>query len=358
MSTKAKQFIYNYENNRAEYDNNYLIFKPGFMYNTIWFRYNTNLKSWEWSNDLIYWKVDYNNRKCSVWMDKVLDNHGDINYILNYLKIKDLYQNINKMNDVIDKIAINIDEIYHMDIEDLDNPQLNILQMYEKINCINSELKTIYSNQLVKKKYYKPNLKKQNNIKGNNMTNFINYLQGETNNIDTTDIIYEPFLEYQSRLLQKLDANPTKSITDNDTLINDKIIIMRENIDNQVFENSLLQKKINSNRSMLISNKNEINTLKIKSIHIVDQYNQIKSDNTELILSLERMKETNEGMTFKVKSLSSELINKESTIRCLKLENESLISQMSELTQHIEYDKLDDSILKNDFDIINYDDLD
>ena len=86
MSTKAKQFIYNYEHNRAEYDNNYLVFKPGLMYNTIWFRYNTNLKSWEWSNDLIYWKVDYNNRKCSVWMDKILDNHSDINYILNYFE--------------------------------------------------------------------------------------------------------------------------------------------------------------------------------------------------------------------------------------------------------------------------------
>jgi len=420
MSDKAKKFIYNYENNKCQYDNGYIVFNSGFLNNPIWFRFNNIKIDWEWSNDLIYWNKNYdNNRKCSIWINSLLDSANDINFIINYLRFKDVNNNIQLMSEQIEHISSLIDEIYTMSIVVENNKKLNNDEIKSSINKINASIKCVkdqidkfkkdkHKKNKISKEIKKDNIELHNlddNIVCNNKNNANNphksnlvtadksillnlnntigrlnneilsykkdifvasdYLNNNNNTIDKNNVLYEPFLIYQSSLLAELNIKSSDSISENTKLLYQSINKLNEKIDNQIsenyklidkldnqiFEKNLCEKKINGNKCT-------IKSLDVTNKNLENKLTSYEREIRDLISEIETYKNTQEGNCLKISGITLELEQKNTTISNLINEKENMISSILQLNSNLEYD-VDSNIfkVKDDYEILNSDEL-
>ena len=386
MSNKAKKFIFNYDNNKCEYDNDYIVYNPGFIHNTIWFRFNNIKIDWEWSNDLIYWNKNYNNvNKCGIWVNSLLDRGNDINFIINYLRIKCVNKNIQVMTPKNEKKTLPIGENYTINIPIKkknkkrknkiggENENSNI-EMHKFNNAIGSlsnmdtamkeTLNSMNTSDLIKiDKSVLLNLNNNIGILHNELFRYskdINMISdhfyGKNNDINTNNILYQSFLNYQNSLLTALNTNYTNSAYDNTYLLYERISQLNQKLDNQIFENSQLNEKISNNK--INGNKCIIQLLELSNKNLELERNLLKNQIIELILEIESYKNTQEGNCIKIMGISKELEQKNTIISNLKLFNENIVSSVSMLSPNLEYD-IESSIfrLKEDYEVLNLDEL-
>jgi predicted nuclease with TOPRIM domain len=403
MSNKAKKFIYNYDNNKSEYDNGYIVFNPSFINNTIWFRFNNIKIDWEWSNDLIYWNKNYNkNNKCGIWVNSLLDRGNDINFIINYLRIKGGNKNIQVMTDKNEKTKLYNDESYTINTPFKKKNRINKIGSDNKIS--NIEL----NNAIGSEPYMDMSMKHTLNIENTsdfikidksvllNLNNNIGILHNElfrysndinmishhfyskNNDIDKTNILYQSFLYYQKSLLTALNCNYTNSSHQNTYLMYERISQLNEKLDNQIFENSQLNEKLDNqifeisqlnekldnqifensqlnekldnqifensqlneklDNNTINENKSIIRLLELSNKNLELEQNLLKNQISELILEIELYKNTQEGNYIKIMGISKELEQKNTIISHLKLYNENIVSSVSILSPNLEYD--------------------
>jgi hypothetical protein len=385
MSNKAKKFIYNYDNNKCEYDNDYIVFNPGFINNTIWFRFNNIKIDWEWSNDLIYWNKNYNNdNKCGIWVNSLLDRGKDINFIINYLRIKGVNQNIQVMTPKSEKTTSCIDKSNNINISVKKNKNRNNkIGLENKLSNIQMHK---FNNEIVSVPYIDISMKQPLNRDNTsdlikidksillNLNNNIGMLNNDVfcyrkdinmisdhfyrknNEIDTNNILYESFLYYQNNLLLALNSNYTNSIYTNTYLLYECISQLNDKLDKQIFENSQLNDKLCNDT--INRNKSIIQSLELSNKNLELEQNLLKNQISELILEIELYKNTQEGNCIKIMGLSKELEQKKTIISNLKLFNENIVSSVSILSPNLEYDIESNTFkLKEDYEILNIDEL-
>ena len=385
MSNKAKKFIFNYDNNKCEYDNDYIVFNPGFINNTIWFRFNNIKIDWEWSNDLIYWNKNYNNdNKCGIWVNSLLDRGKDINFIINYLRIKGVNQNIQVMTPKSEKTTSCIDKSNNINISVKKNKNRNNkIGLENKLSNIQMHK---FNNEIVSVPYIDISMKQPLNRDNTpdlikidksillNLNNNIGMLNNDVfcyrkdinmisdhfykknNEIDTNNILYESFLYYQNNLLLALNSNYTNSIYTNTYLLYESISQLNDKLDKQIFENSQLNDKLCNDT--INRNKSIIQSLELSNKNLELEQNLLKNQISELILEIELYKNTQEGNCIKIMGLSKELEQKKTIISNLKLFNENIVSSVSILSPNLEYDIESNTFkLKEDYEILNIDEL-
>ena len=378
MNNKVIEFIRNYIENKSTYDNGYLYFNPGYFQNQIWFRYNSKINNWQWSNDLIYWNNKCDKKsKSSIWINSLFDSQNDINYILKYLRLNYINKNIIAMYNPLDKLYHYINEIksitseYDINNIKLSDTEFNNKPLYLKLNLIDYAINLI-NDELDKNSNL--NIKKINDVLVdkdtiNNLNNKIgnlinqnnnhkidneiisNYLINYKSNINLNNtILSESILIYQSGLLSELNITPSNCIEENTKLlyssinsINSKLDTLTkenkeiiDNYDEQVFEKNLLYKKINGLKSDIKSNEKTIHNLQVYIEHITQE-------KKNMILEIENYKNTIEGNTHKISGLLQELNIKKNTNKLILVNN--TINNV-----------LEDNELC-DYDILNMDDL-
>jgi len=366
MSNKAKKFIYNYDNNKCEYDNDYIVFNPGFINNTIWFRFNNIKIDWEWSNDLIYWNKNYNNNnKCGIWVYSLLDRGNDINFIINYLRIKGVNQNIEVMTPKSKKATSSIGESNTMNIHVKKNKNRNNKIGNNKIghqNKISNIEMHKFNNAIVSVPYIDTDMKQTLNSVNTsdlikidksillNLNNNIGILNNElfcykkdinmisehfykkNNDIDTNNILYESFLYYQNSLLTTLNSNYTNSVYANSYLLHEQISQLNQKLDNQIFENSQLNQKLDNQ----IFENSQLNDKLDNQIFENSQLNQ-KLDNQKLDNQIFENSQLNQKLCDKKNNRNKCIIRSlELSNNNLELERNLLKKQISELILEIE----------------------
>lgn len=378
MTNKAIEFIKKYIDNKSIYDNGYLLFNPGLFQNQIWFRYNSKINDWQWSNDLIYWNIKCDKHsKSSIWINSLLNSENDINYILKYLRLIYVNKNIIKMYSPLDKIYHYINEIKSITSE-YDNKSN---AEYLKLNLIDYTIKEIKDE--LDKNWNISNITKTNDVLAdkdvlNNLNHNIGNLMNDNNNYKMDNSILsnylinfqedinlnntslsEALIIYQSGLLSQLNIKPSNCVDENTKLLYNSInsihnkldeltkenIDIKDNHDEQVFEKNLLYKKINGLKSDIKS--------KDKVIQNIQQHmDQLKQEKRHMILEIENYKNTIEGNTHKISGLLQELEMKKTFINNL-ISDPKDINIITPLKTNTILEIQD----QDEYDILNADDL-
>ena len=131
MTEKAKKFIYLLEREKAPIQDGYYYFDCSFFSNPSWYRLNNRISQWQISFDLVKW---YNVSDINIELN--VENL----YIVNYLKIKEIKNNIVIMNknneDFLNTMCNNEynDTIISEIIEHINEANNNIINIKSQIN--------------------------------------------------------------------------------------------------------------------------------------------------------------------------------------------------------------------------------
>jgi hypothetical protein len=99
MYNRVKEFIDKLENGFPPMDHGYIVFYGGFWSNSIWYRFDLEAYSWQWTDDLVNWhSVIENNKNVS----------NDNMEIINYLRLKSINKNIKTMSTDLEEIVHNL----------------------------------------------------------------------------------------------------------------------------------------------------------------------------------------------------------------------------------------------------------
>jgi len=372
MTEKAKNFIYLLERNRAPKQDGYYYFESGFFSNPAWYRLNNRTSQWQITFDLVKW---YN----------VVDINIELNienlYIVNYLKIKEIRNNIlimNKNNDdftntICNSININVnnfvneynDNIITEIINNINEVNNNILNIKSQINELELDYQLrankknieslkknlIYYNaqfQYLKEDYYNRVIYLKNNcIKNSDMvlsvyTSMKDELELIKNALSITETKYVNLLKCNKNLNEDIKSN-LNYITEQSMKMSALEIELKDK--NDIIKNLKNDITISSNNYTLnldhrincLQNDNKIYKNKITDLESAIESNKNTINNLENIVKFYKDQEThNQSSKVKINQLELSKFNLERANEKLKIQTDNYINTEDNLQKKIQ----------------------
>jgi hypothetical protein len=347
MTEKAKNFIYLLEKGKAPTQDGYSYFESGFFENPSWYRYNNRIYQWQITFDLVKW---YNVSEINIELN--IDNL----YIVNYLKIKEIKNNIvimtknyeDLVNTLCNNIYINLDDfenIYNdniisdiiQNINEINNSvnkvknQINELELdYQlRANKKNVEVlkrELIYYNQqyqYLKEDYYKRLIiLKSNCIKNTDM-----FLTMYNKTTDDLELLRRDFFIVENNYNQKCDEYNNLNVTNkklNDELKNGN----NYNIEQSIKVNAL-EIEIKEKNETIKNLKNEINKKPNDIIaiqHLETKIFSLNFDNKNYLNKINNLESQINSFSEDTKNYKIKIDNLENKIKLYEGEKKYLIS--------------------------------
>lgn len=375
MTDKAKNFIYLLERNRAPKQDGYYYFDSGFFSNPAWYRLNNRMSQWQITFDLVKW---YN----------VVDINIELNienlYIVNYLKIKEIRNNIlimNKNNDdftntICNSININVnnfvneynDNIITEIINNINEVNNNILNIKSQINDLELDYQLrankknieslkknlIYYNtqfQYLKEDYYNRVIYLKNNcIKNSDMVlsvyeNMKDELELMKNALSIMETKYVNLLKCNKNLNEDIKSNQnycteqSMKMSALEIELKDKNDIIK-NLKNDI-NISLNNYTLNlDNRINCLQNDNKMYKNKITDLECTLESNKNTINNLENIVKFYKDEEThynsnNQSSKVKINQLELSKFNLERANEKLKIQTQNYINTEDNLQKEI-----------------------
>ena len=302
MTEEAKKFIYLLEREKAPMQEGYYYFESGIFSNPAWYRLNNRISQWQITFDLVKW---YNVSDITIELN--IENL----YIVNYLKIKEIKNNIVIMNknneDFLNTMCNNIyidvskyqneynDNTISDIIKNINEANNNIINIKSKINSLELDYEL---------RAHKKNLEllKRELIYWNTQYHYLmedyykRLIHLKTNCINNTDMVLGIYKDTQNELELMKNAlsisetkynekcNMNKQL--NDKLQNNKNYNIEQSMKMTALEMELKDKNdVIKNLKNEIKNKSDNNTfnleIKINSLHNENKMFKNKISNLE-----------------------------------------------------------------------------